>query len=274
MGRLAYSLILVAWTAAAQPYELPPALQGSGDAEALIDFAAQAEERGDWDLAADALQEIPEPDADTRVRLATALYRSGPAGKPEAFRVAREVLDGAEQPQARFLLGLLYLEQDLAELARECFAAARAATEETDALHTPLTVVEAALAVRAGAVVEAESKLAALGQAAAAYDVETRDLLRRAVQVFERDRRVFPDTAEHHDAWAHLLYRAGRIPDAIRAARRSLQLDEENADNWTFLGAMQAQIGQFEEAIAAYERALELDPDNDSLRQALERMRG
>ncbi|MBI1318200.1 MAG: hypothetical protein GC168_04505 [Candidatus Hydrogenedens sp.] len=263
MGRYLCCILIAACAASgdasAQPFEFPAALadaaRSTGEIAPLIEFAGDAEQRGDWDLAADALAvavELRPAETSLTVRRAKDLYKSGPAGKPEAFKIADAVLSaGATDADALFLRGLLYLEQDMPRFAREDFDALLA----QDPKSVPARIVLASMEAGEGRIAEAESRLAALGQEAMPYDAETRDLLRRALLRFERDRYTFADTAENHAAYARLLYRAARIPDAILAARRATALAPEDKELWRFLGQMHAQIGQQPQAEEAFRKA-------------------
>jgi len=258
--RILMAAALCCAAAGAQPYELPAEIvrtaRASGEIAPLLQFASEAEARGDWDIAADALDEATElrpDDGGLAARRAKAHYKRGPAGKSEAFKIADGLIRaGDDAPaDAYFVRGLLYLEQDLPDLAREDFDALLA----RDAESVPGHIVAAVLKVYAGDVLAAETALAALGQAAMPFDAETRDMVRRALLTFERDRYTFPDTAEHHAAYARLLYRAARVPDAILAARRAATLDSANKDLWRFIGQMHAQLGQQEQAESAFKKA-------------------
>lgn len=130
------------------------------------------------------------------------------------------------------------------------------------------TIGHAALQVRKGEVVNSSQKLDALGVKAQPYDVETRLMLRQALHDFERRGKWFSDTAENHAAYARLLYRAGRLTDAILAARRSVVLDTAQSEIWNFLASMQLQIGNLEQAKQAYEHSLEANPNQPAIEAA------
>jgi len=260
LRRILTAAMLCCAVAGAQPYELPADIaktaRSTGEIAPLLQFTSEAESRGDWDIASDALDvaaELRPEDGGIAARRAKAHYKRGPAGKPEALKLADGLIrNGGEAPaDAYFVRGLLYLEQELPDLAREDFDALLA----RDAESVPGRIVAAVLQVYKGDVLEAETGLAALGQAAMPFDAETRDMVRRALLAFERDRYTFPDTPEHHAAYARLLYRAARVPDAILAARRAATLDSANKDLWRFVGQMHAQLGQQEQAESAFKKA-------------------
>ncbi|HSM09349.1 MAG TPA: tetratricopeptide repeat protein [Gemmatimonadota bacterium] len=57
------------------------------------------------------------------------------------------------------------------------------------------------------------------------------------------------------------------LEEAERAARRALELDEQNASALVALGSVQRDRGQWDVAEATYRRALSLDPDNPEAHQ-------
>ncbi|HSM12188.1 MAG TPA: hypothetical protein VK827_11575, partial [Lysobacter sp.] len=85
-------------------------------------------------------------------------------------------------------------------------------------------------------------------------------------------RRLFESvTAAHADyapAWAALAITADVLDDhgpAERYALRALELDPDNVDALTALGAVQRDTQRWEQAAAAFERAMTLDPDSAQL---------
>jgi cytochrome c-type biogenesis protein CcmH/NrfG len=90
-------------------------------------------------------------------------------------------------------------------------------------------------------------------------------MLRKALLTFERTGGWFEDTAANHAAYAKLLYRAGRITDAVLAARRSVILNEGDYETWNFIAAMQLQVGNLEHAEQAYGHSLTARPDQPEI---------
>src|SRR5690606_19543738 len=72
---------------------------------------------------------------------------------------------------------------------------------------------------------------------------------------------------------ARLLYLAGRIPEAILAARRAADLAGDRVEIWNFLGAIQSQMGDLNGAIEAYEASLRVQPDQANIQQGLEQLK-
>lgn len=253
---------------------VPEELHTTNDRGALESFAASCEAQQAYDLAAIVLRRaflLSPDDLDLRLRLAENLYKVGEAGKPDAFahadKVAQEsTAQGDTLQRALLLRGLLYLEQDLPALAGADFAAIL----EKDDTHPRATIGMAATETAGAKLVEASTRLDALGSAIQGYDVETRYLLRWALQRFEQDRHVFPDSATNHAAYGKLLYRAGRLPDALMALRRASVLKGNDTELWNLVAAIAAQLGSAAEVRAAGEASLAINPDQPEIRALLE----
>lgn len=83
------------------------------------------------------------------------------------------------------------------------------------------------------------------------------------VRELEKEAAEDPDSA---DAWArlgHAYFDSNRYDEAIRAYRRSLDIDASQADVWTDLGVMYRRSGRSEEAVRAFDRAVEADPQHE-----------
>lgn len=59
---------------------------------------------------------------------------------------------------------------------------------------------------------------------------------------------------------AVLNFLKGRLPQALAMARRSIELDSEQAAAYNLIGAIHASLGRAQEARTAFERSLRLDP--------------
>jgi tetratricopeptide (TPR) repeat protein len=85
-------------------------------------------------------------------------------------------------------------------------------------------------------------------------------------------RRLFESVtaahAEYAPAWAALAITTDVLDDhepAERYALRALELDPDNVDALTALGAVYRDTGRWEQAAATFERAMALDPDSAQL---------
>lgn len=91
-----------------------------------------------------------------------------------------------------------------------------------------------------------------------------------ALELIDRARAAEPDNAAIIDSYGWVLYRLGRLPEALVELRRAftLQKDPEIAAH---VGEVLWAMGQKEEARRYFEEARKLDPDNRSLQRALEK---
>ncbi len=247
-------------------------IQGTQDENAILRYAEVLHELAEYDLAAEALDRLvrrhPE-DASMLVRYGENLAAIGPAGRREAFYALHKALSLGNSEvawRAHAALGALYWREGLYDFASDAFEAAHEGNPE----DVRSRIAVAACRCRAGEILDATRMLDALGRAAQPFDAETRVMLREALFGFDAARRYFPDTAEHHAAYAKLLYRAGRITDALLAAQRAVRLDAGDVSTWNFLAAMHMQIGNVPQARNAYEQSLKAKPDQPQIRGALE----
>jgi len=244
----------------------------AGDVNVLLAYVAVLEHLGDYDLATETLERVIKrtpPDAALWTRLADNLAQVGPTRRKEAFGAFRNALalDDASPAAAKtwYGLGELYRRESLYDFARECYE--KAAGLDPEDILTRIAL--AALDIRDGKVAEGSKRLDDLGKAAQPYDAETRVLLRQALWDFDAARRWLDDTPENHVAYARVLYRAARWPEAIAAAQRAVRLDPQDYETWNFLAAIQMQLGNLQPAIDAYERSLTAQPEQPDVRQTL-----
>ncbi|WP_079723287.1 tetratricopeptide repeat protein [Pseudoxanthomonas indica] len=91
-----------------------------------------------------------------------------------------------------------------------------------------------------------------------------------ALQLIDRARTADPENAAIIDSYGWVLYRIGRLPEALIELRRAyaLQKDPEIAAH---VGEVLWVMGQKDEARRYFEEARKLDPENRSLQRALEK---
>ena len=220
---------------------------------------------GYYDLAAAHYEKMlaaTPDDPDTAIALAEAWIKTGPYGVDKAFDVLKKaVSNDGEGVEARMVLANLYHREGL-------YARAATLYDEIlslDSQHVRARLGKAVLQVRAGAITDASSIFNAIGADALAYDVETRLMLRKALDTFEHRGGWISDTAENHAAYAKLLYRAGRITDAVLAARRAVTITPGDFETWNFIAAMQLQVGNLQQAEQAYAKSLEANGDQPEI---------
>lgn len=247
----------------------------SGDVEAITIYAEALGLLGDADLGAEALEaaiSLRPEDALLRARRAALLAEVGGHARAEAFAAALEALEKTETGEAALLahqvLGRLFFRESMPALAREHWEAALALeSEDAEAI-----IGLAALDARAGRVAAADAALEGLGRRALAHDTAIRRKLRPALWDFDRFRLLIEDEAEEHAAYARLLYRAARAPEAAVALQRATQLDGDRIELWLLQGGILSQLGNLRGARHAYREALRLDPEQEGLRRTLEQL--
>lgn len=249
-------------------------LDRSNDTALLHEYAELLELLGYYDLAGETHERravLAPENAAVWAAAGRAWAQAGAHGLERALNALQKALDlSPDNGEAWFWLGHLRHREGLYDAAREAYARA---LDKTPGL--PRAVIGmAALDLRAGDILKASQALDALGQAAQPHDVETRTLLRKALYDYESARGFFADEAPLHAAYARLLYRAGRLPDAALAAKHASEMNPADADTLNFLGAVLLQMGSVEQAAQAYEKSLAARPNQPSVEQALTQLRG
>lgn len=218
-----------------------------------------------YDLAANVYEEQLKntPDDPALLRaLGEAWMKSGPYGTQKAFEALQKSASIApDSTDTLILLANLYHREGLYEQAAQYYEKITA----IDVAHVQARLGKAVLAVRSGNIAAASEIMNQIGVAAQPYDIQTRIMLRKALLTFERTGGWFEDTAANHAAYAKLLYRAGRITDAVLAAKRSVTLNEVDYETWNFIAAMQLQVGNLEHAEQAYGHSLTARPDQPEI---------
>lgn len=194
--------------------------------------------------------------------LGEAWMKVGPYGEEKAFEALQKSASIApDNTDTLILLANLYHREGLYEQAAQYYEKITA----IDPDHVQARLGKAVLAVRSGNITEASEIMNQIGVAAQPYDIQTRIMLRKALLAFERTGGWFEDTAANHAAYAKLLYRAGRIADAVLAAKRSVTLNADDYETWNFIAAMQLQVGNLEHAEQAYGHSLTAKPDQPEI---------
>jgi tetratricopeptide (TPR) repeat protein len=248
----------------------------SADSALVLAYAAFLSERGDHDLAAKQYARIAarsQQPAEIWRRAGAAYLKAGPGLRQDALAALKASLaaDATTKDAAmtHFHLGDLYQREGLFEIADEEYAAAL----RLDPACVPALLGKAVLDARKGKIADASQAMDALGRDAQPYDAWTRTRLREALENYEHRRDFFEDTPRNNLAYARLLYRAARLPDAILAARRAVKLAPSDFDTWNFIGAMQSQLGSLKQAAEAYEKSLEINAEQPQVKAVLEEIK-
>lgn len=245
------------------------------DPVVLREYAEVLQLKGDYDLAAETLEravKFAPADAALWFALGADRMKIGPKWRLDALTALRKSLDledaGVNAAKTWSLLGDLYWAEGLFDTAREHYD--QALKLAPDDVWTKIAL--AAANIRDARMLEGSKTLDDLGKAAQPFDVQTRERLREALQGFDAARRWFPDTAENHAAYARVLYRAARFPEAVLAARRAARMNPADFATWNFIAAMQLQLGNLEKAQEAYQKSLEANTEQPQVREALDRI--
>jgi len=247
------------------------------NSEALRVYGELEQDAGNYDLAAEAWERV--------VRMAPddgeAWYRYGSnlslLGAPRfaqavsALRTAIERTDRTEvKGAAHTTLGRTYFEQGYFEFAEEQYREAIALAGENPRPKVGLAAVE----FRDGNVVEAIDLQREAGPIAPEWAHEMSRLMDTARVDFEARREYFPDTAEHHLAYAQLLVQSNYMASALRPLERAVTLEPENIVALNMLGSINMSLGQSDEAREAFEKSLEINPGQPRTRQSLDQLNG
>ncbi|HUW59621.1 MAG TPA: tetratricopeptide repeat protein [Candidatus Bathyarchaeia archaeon] len=245
----------------------------SDDVSVLRDYAGACLKNDDYDLAASAFEratKIEPADASLWASLGYALTELGPTranAAAAAFHKAVGLNPGTDMVAGAYVgLGEVYRRQSLYGLARESYQNALEVKPEMRAAKLAL----AAARVRDGEVLEASNDLDALGAMSNEEAGLLGTLLTESLQAFEAARLVFPETHEHHLAYAKLLLRAGKMSLALSAAERAAALGPGDYVTWNMIGSLSRQGGNVKRTKEAYTKSLEIKPDQPRTREALQ----
>jgi len=268
---------LVALRRAARQYGEAGA--GESDSPELLRHYADVQMRlGDYDLCAETLSRlvtVSPGDVDARLLLGNALAEAGPKRANEAIAAIGDALamkpEPAKAAAAHLVLGRIYRGEKLFDLARGAFEQALTVEPSNAGAHVAL----AAEKLRMGQVAEASAELDQAGsQITPEVGAQMGALLKEALADFREMRLSFPDTAANHYAYAKLLLRGNRVPDALMAAERSAALDGTVFEVWNFLGDVSRLTGNVKRAREAYEKSLQLKPEQPATVKSLEELAG
>lgn len=244
----------------------------SSDIGVLFGYADTLNELGDFDLAEKALLRAVAADpesAEAWFKLGQTEGKLGPRGESRGIRALRRAV--AIEPksgitvQANASLGALYQQSGLFELARDAYQRAL----DQDPAHAGSKLAVASLDAREGKMVKAKEAYDSIANASSDYGPFIAQTLSVALDEFEQSRRWLDDTAEAHFAYAELLVRAGRLPDAFWPLSRALKLDDQNYVGWNLMGSILRSLGQTKGARDAFARSLALNADQPRTAQAL-----
>ena len=259
----------------------------SDDVDILREYGTVLMKGGDFDLAAEVFQRAAKRapgDAALWRELGRALSLLGhprareavdalrhslaidPSSTDAPRGMSRRVRDAAD---TQATLGRVYRQEGLCDLARECFQ--KSLELNPDSVPAKMGLI--GLKIQDGEMAEAADDIDKLGALPLEHAAQLPGLLSESVQHFEASRLWFPDTAENHIAYAKILFRVGRMEEALEAAERSAKLDPSLYTTWNFIGDLSLQMNRAERAREAYTRSLELKPDQPMTQERLDSLK-
>ncbi len=230
--------------------------------------------KGDWDLAAEALEGWVQgngaAEAEQWRKLALCLLKMGPAGWERAEVSARKSLDlDPKSAEGWWLAGKAAQALEKTDEAQQCFAKSR----EADPAYLPARLEQAIEAVRAGDLAAAAAIIRDAGKKIRPYDVMLRLEFRRAIADAEKAGKLPPSSPDQFASAARAYYQAARFEDAVQWAGRAM---EQNPDDFETLG-LQAlvltQIGRTEDAVGVCQRFVESHPEHEGAAALLRQIR-
>lgn len=253
-------------------------LDQSRDPVILDEFAVFATRNEDYDLTAKAYRRAAEFSPDTAMYWLAAginFVRVGAGMADEALesldmciKLATASGDEAMLAKARGEMGHLHRMLGLYELSREDYALALGIDSALPRVQMGL----AALDFREGKVRGAASRIDALGSLESEDAAYLESVLHFGYTGFRKTRGWFPDTAQNHLAYARLLTRMQRYPDALYAVQRASELDDRDIVTMNLLGSLARLTGDTARATRAFERSLLVDPNQPRTREVLKEL--
>ena len=248
----------------------------TGDVDLLREYGSVLMKTGDFDFAADVFQRAAKRapgDAALWREQGRALGALGHARAREAVQALKRAIytdpNGPDTAETQAYLGRVYHQEGLFDLARECFH--KALDLDPNLISARMGLI--GLKIQDGDVAEAANDIDKLGTLSPEYAAQFPALLADSVQRFQESRLWFPDTAENHIAYAKILFRVGRLTEALEAAERSASLNPGLYTTWNFVGDLSAQLNRPDRAREAYTKSLELKPDQPMTQQRLDSLK-
>jgi tetratricopeptide (TPR) repeat protein len=205
-------------------------------------------------------------DASAWKELGRSLSTLGRVRAQEALDALHRSLELTPEAGTQFLLGCLYRQEGLYDLASESFGKAL----ERDPAHMGARLAMAALKIQEGRVREGNADIEAIGALPPEYAAEFDRRIKEAVERLLDARRLMPDTREDDMAYAKVMLRAERFQEALEAAERCARLAPNDEAALNFIGDVAGQLGLRDRAREAYTRSLELKPDQPRTKERLQ----
>ncbi len=245
-----------------------------GFSEGIDVYLDVLEIQGNHDLVVNILEKHIRKDSengDYWVRLGWNNMKKGKEWLQEAFRCFERAvkLKVSEKEKIRLWrsFGDIYWELRQIEPARESYNKALEIGNDTWS-----KVGLAGIDVVDGNMKEAEDRLVSIGKDLQEYDIPVRLRMREAVAIFEEHKKNIEEKAETMMAYSHILYRAGRIEDAIATASHALFMNNQNWEGWNFLGSIYLQLGYLKDAEKTFSESLKINSDQPNVKKIVEEL--
>lgn len=230
--------------------------------------------QGNHDVAVEILEKLVRnniENGDYWVRLGFNHMMKGREYLQEAFRCFEKAvkLKLSEKEKIRLWrsLGDIYWELRQIEPARESY---NKASEAGNDIWSKVGL--AGIDVVDGNMKKAEDKLVSIGKELQEYDIPVRLRMREALSLFEERKKIINEGAENMMAYSHILYRAGRVEDAIATATHALILNNQHWEGWNFLGSIYLQLGYLKDAEKTFSESLKINSDQPNIKKIIEEL--
>ncbi len=230
--------------------------------------------QGNHDLVVDILREIirREPgNGDYWVRLGFNNMKKGRDWIEDAFRCFEKAVKLKVTEKGTITmwrsLGDIYWELRQIEPARESYQKALEIGKDIWS-----KVALAGIDVVEGNMKDAEGKLVSIGKDLQEYDAPVRLRMREALCMFEEQKKNIDENPEEMMSYSHILYRAGRVEDAIATANQALFLSNQNWEGWNFLGSIYLQFGYLKDAERAFLESVKINTDQPNVKKIIQEL--
>ncbi|MGF1563617.1 MAG: c-type cytochrome biogenesis protein CcmI [Geminicoccaceae bacterium] len=243
------------------------------DVAGLMLLARSEQTRGRFGAAKAALEQVLALDdsyAPAKLGLAQVLTAENQGRVPvKAARLLDDILaDYPDQPEARYLRGLAYAQENEPAQALDIWSALLADTPVGTPWETQLEQAIAQAASETGADVEAIFAAIAAQRPPATEQADAQSVPAGAAPALSEEQRAAMAAMSPEE-------RAATIRDMVDGLAAQLADDPDDLDGWIRLARARGVLGEQEAAQTAYARAVDLAPDNpDVLRLYAESLHG
>ena len=95
--------------------------------------------------------------------------------------------------------------------------------------------------------------------------------LEEGLEMVDRALEMSPELPSYHDTRAWILYRLGRLKEALEVIKIAMKDTDDNAEMFEHLGYIYQALGKERKATKAWKRAAEIEPDNERYQLLMKR---